>query len=62
MSRSSDSGLSAMTLCLHLATGSCFPGGWQASWSPTPTPPSFHLTSVLVTSWQPYWNPVGQDG
>lgn len=51
-----------MTLCLHLATGSCFPGGWQASWSPTPTPPSFHLTSVLVTSWQPYWNPVGQDG
>lgn len=49
--------LSIVTVCLHLATGSCFPGGRQASGTPPPPPPSLHLTSMLVTSWQLSWKP-----
>ena len=57
-----------MTVCLHLATGSCFlAGGWQASGPPSPTPtvPPFHLSAgdfLAALLEAPLWGGVTQPG
>ena len=54
--------LSTMTVCLHLATGSCSPGGWQASGPPTPAPTLFPSLPRAGNFLAALLEPLGQDG